>query len=147
MVFPLAIIFYRFLFLLLVLEPIIALPWLTRRDMTWSDSPGQAIIDMGAAALNGLSNQLTLPTTETEYPPDPSQPQPEAPNTPEWSTPPLFEPNPLKRCSAVTQFIGAPDDQLYQLPGEGDILTPNELAPISEKKYEDLYVPQNAKTG
>lgn len=149
MAFTPAIIFYRFLFLLLVLEPVIALPWLTSRDMTWGDSPGQAIIDFGAAgfgAWNQFWNQFTLPSTETTLPPDPDpgQPQPEAPNTPEWSTPPLFDPNLMKKCSADTQPIGAPDDQL---PGEGDILTPSELTPIPEKEYEGLYVQQSTKTG
>lgn len=147
MAFTLAIIFYRFLFLLLVLEPAIALPWLTSRDMTWGDSPGQAIIDIGAAgfgALNQFWNQFTLPSTQTTYPPDPSQPQPETPNTPEWSTPPLFDPNLMKKCFAYTQPIGAPDDQL---PREGDILTPNGLIPIPEKEYEGLYVQQSTKTG
>lgn len=138
MEFTLSIIFYRFLILLLVLEPIIALPWHSRRDMTWGDSPGQAIINMGAAgfgALNQLWNLLTLPSTETEYTPNPnpSQPQPEAPNTPQWSTPPSFESDPMKICSAVTQPIGAPDNQL---PGEGDA-----------DEYGGPYVQQNTKTG
>lgn len=72
MAFTLAVIFYRFLFLLLVLESVVALPWLTRRDMTWGNSPGQAIIDIGAAgfgALNQFWNQFILPSTETKYPP------------------------------------------------------------------------------
>lgn len=144
MAFTLVIIFYRFLFLLLVLEPIIALPWLNRRDMTWGYSPGQAIIDIGAAsfgALNQFWNQLTLPSTETGHPPDP---HPDAPNTPEWSTPPSFELNLMEKCPAFTQSIVSFDDQL---PGEGDILTPNELTPISNSGYGGLYVQQNTKTG
>lgn len=153
MVFTLAVIFYRFLFLLLVLEPvIIALPWLSRRDMTWGDSPGQTIIDIGAAgfgALNQLWDQFTtLPPAETKDLPDPSQPLllPEAPNTPEWLTPPFFDPNLMKKCSAYSQPIGAPDDQL---PGEGGILTLNEeLTMIPEKEeYEGIYVQQSTKTG
>lgn len=149
MAFTLAVIFYRVMFLLLVLESVIALPSLTRRDMTWGDSPGQAIIDIGAAgfgALNQFWNQFTLPSTETKYLPDPSQPPiPEAPNTPEWSTPPLFDPNLMKKCSsAYTQPIGALDNQL---PGEGGILNLNELTPIPEKEYEGLYVQQSTKTG
>lgn len=50
----------------------------------------------------------------------------------------------MKKCSPYTQPTGAPDDQL---PGEGDILTPNELTPIPEKEYEGLYVQQSTKTG
>lgn len=149
MSFTLAVIFYRFLFLFLFVESVIALPSLSRRDTTWGDSPGQDIIDMGAAAsgaLNQLWNQFTLPSTETKDLPDPSQPPlSEAPNIPEWSTPPLFDPNLMKRCSAYTQPIGAPDDQL---PGEGGIPTlSNELALIPEKEYEGIYVQQSTKTG
>lgn len=147
MAFFIATIFYRFLFLLLVLEPIVALPSLTRRDTTWDDSPGQAIIDIGAAGfgtLNQFWNQLIMPPTETRYSPDPSLSQPETPNTPEWSTPPVFEPNMMKKCSASTSPIGAPDDQL---PGEVDIPTPNGLIPDPDVEYVGDYVQQNVKTG
>lgn len=149
-------IFYRFLFLLLVLESVIALPWLsTRRDTTWGDSPGKTFIDLGAAgfgALNQLWNQFALPSTETEtkYLPDPdlSHPLllPEAPNTsgPEWLTPPLFDPNPVKKCSSHIQPIETLDNQL---PAEGGIVSLNELTPIPEKEYEGVYVQQSTKTG
>lgn len=143
------LIFYRFFLLVVVLEPIVALPWLTRRDMTWGDSPGQAAIDVGAAGLGALSqfwNQLIIPSSETEYPPDQIQSQPETPNTPEWSTPPLLEPNTMEKCSASTNPIGAPDDQL---PEEGDILTPDGPipGPSPNEEYVGDYVQQNIKTG
>ena len=153
MAFTLAVIFYRFLFLLLVLESVIALPWLsTRRDMTWRDSPGQAIVDFGAAgfgALNQLWNQFTIPSTETKYlpDPDPNQPPPipESPNTPEWSTPPLFDPNPMKKCSVHTQPIESFDNHL--LGEAGGIGTLDELTPIPDEEYEGVYVQQSTKTG
>lgn len=141
------LIFYRFFFLVLILEPIVALPSLTRRDLTWGDSPGQATIDAGAAGLGALNqfwNQLIIPSPETEFPPDDIQSQPETPITPEWSTPPLFEPNMMKECSASTHPVGATSDQL---PGEGDILNPD--VPISgpNEDYVGDYVQQNIKTG
>lgn len=143
-------IFCRILFLILVLEPIVALPWLTRRDMTWGDSPGQALIDIGEAglgALNQLWNQLTIPSTETVYPTEQSPSKPETPNPPEWLTPPLFEPNMMKKCSTSTDpIVGAPDDQL---PGEGDIPTPNPngLTLVPDEEYKGVFVQQNTKTG
>lgn len=159
MAFALALIFYRFVFLLLVLESVIALPWLsTRRDTTWGSSPGQAFIDFGAAgfgALNQLWNQFTQPSTETNYLPDPDPdpnqppPLPEAPNTsgPEWLTPPLFDPNPMKKCSAYTQPIRNLDNQLLDEGGTG-IASLNELnLMIPEKEYEGVYVQQSTKTG
>lgn len=150
MAFPLTIIFYRFLSLLLLLEPtVVALPWLTRRDMTWGDSPGQAIIDIGAAgfgALNQFWNQFIIPSEETEYSPDPIQSQSETPNAPEWTTPPFIEPSNMKKCSASSTHppIGAPDDQL---PGEENIPTPDELIPDPDGEYVGNYVQQNIKTG
>lgn len=137
------LIFYRFYFLVSILEPIVALPWLTRRDTTWDDSPGQAIIDGGAAgfgALNQFWNQLITPSTETENPPDQIQSQPETSNTPEWSTPPIFGPNMMKQCSASTQPVGAPDDTLL---GGGDILSPDKPIPGPVRAY----VEQDIKTG
>lgn len=137
------LIFYRFYFLVSILETIVALPWLTRRDMTWGDSPGQSIIDGGAAgfgALNQFWNQLIIPSTETENPPDQIQSQPETSNTPEWSTPPIFGPNVMKQCSASTHPVGAPDDPLW---GGQDILTP--YGPIKGPNGE--YVQQDVITG
>ena len=141
-------IFCRILFLILILEPIVALPWLTRRDMTWDGSPGQLLIDTGAAGLGALNqfwNQLTIPSTETVYPPEQRQSEPETPNTPEWLTPPLFEPNMRKQCSASTQsIIGPPDNEL---PGEENVPTPNGLTLVPDEEYKGLYVKQNTKTG
>lgn len=137
----------RILFLVLVLEPIVALPWLTRRDMTWDDSPGQALIEMGEfglGVLNQLWNQLTIPSTEAVYPPEQKQSEPETPNTPEWLAPPLFEPKIMKECPAPTHHIGAPDDQL---PGKGDIPTPNGVIIVPDEGYRGFLVQQNIKTG
>lgn len=140
------IIFYRFLFLVTILEPIVALPWLTRRQMTWDYSPGQAIIDGGAAglgALNDIWNELIEPSTENENLPDQIQSQPETSNTPELSTPPIFGPNMILQCSASTQSIGSADDQL---PGNGDILTPDGSIPDPNEEYTG-YIQQSSKTG
>lgn len=139
--------FCQILFLVLVLEPIVALPWLTRRDMTWGDSPGQALIDIGGfglGALNQLRNQLTIPSTEPVYPPEQKQSEPETPNTPEWLAPPLFEPNMMKECSASTHHIGASDDQFSE---EGNIPTPNGVIINPDEGYKGFFVQQNIKTG
>lgn len=139
--------FFQILFLVLVLKPIVALPWLNIRDMTWDVSPGQALIDIGGfglGALNQLWNQLTVPSTETVYPPEQEQSEPETPNTPEWLAPPLFEPNTRKECSASTHHIGASDDQFSE---EGDIPTPNGLILVPVEGYMGLFVQQNIKTG
>lgn len=149
--------FCRILFLVLVLEPIVALPWLTRRGMTWNlDSPGQALIDFGGfglGALNQLWNQLTIPSTETEtldFPEQQNQPdEPESPNTPEWLAPPLLEPNMMKECSASTSthhIIGASDDQVSE---EGNIPTPmsGDILVVPDEGYKGLFVQQNIKTG
>lgn len=136
--------FCRILFLVLVLEPIVALPWFTRRDTTWGDSPGQALIDIGLGALNQLWNQLTIPSTEPVYPPEQIQSEPETPNTPDWLAPPLFEPNMMKKCSAFNHHIGASDDQLSE---EGDTPTPNGDIIVPDEGYKGLYVQQDIKTG
>lgn len=150
--------FCRILLLVLVLDPTIVagLPWgLTRRDMTWDDlSPGQALIDIGGlglGALNQLWNQFTIPSTSTEIldPPEQNQQsEPESPkNTPEWLTPPLFEPNLMKECSASnTHHIGASDDQVSE---EGNIIpTPNgDIIVPDDEGYKGLLVQQNIKTG
>lgn len=141
------LIFYRFFLLLSILEPIGAWPWITRREMTWDDSPGQAIIDGGAAGfgvLNQLWNQLILPSTENEKPPDQIRSQPETSNTPEWSNPPIFGPNMMEQCSASTHSVGASDTDL---PGEGDILTPDGPIPGSDEEYVGDHVQQDIKTG
>lgn len=137
------LIFYRFLFLVLILESIAALPWLTRRDMTWGDSPWQGIIDGGAAGLGALDqfwNQLIIPSTETGNPPDQIQSQPETTNTPEWLTPPILGPNMMGLCPASTHPVGAPDDHPW---GGGNILTPD--GPILGPNGE--YVQQDINTG
>lgn len=141
------LIFYRFFLLVSILEPIVAWPWLTRREMTWDDSAGQAIIDGGAAgfgALNQLWNQLIIPSTENEKPPDQIESQPATSNTPEWSTPPLLGPNMMEECSASTDSVGAPDTNL---PGEGEILTPYGSISGPNGEYVGAYVQQDIKTG
>lgn len=146
--------FCRILFLVLVLDLIVALPWLTRRDMTWDDlSPGQTLIDIGGlglGALNQLWNQFTIPSTTDilNLPEQKQQSEPESPkNTPEWLTPPLLEPNLMKECSASTAHqIEASDDQhseegiIIPTPNGGDIIVPDE-------GYKGLLVQQNIKTG
>lgn len=137
----------RILFLVLALEPIFALPWLNPRDLTWDDSPWQSLIDIGEVglgALNQLWNQLTIPSTETVYPPKQTKFEPETPNTPEWSNPHLFEPNMMKKCSASSHPIGAPDDQS---PEEGDLRTPSGLPIVPDEGYKGLFVQQNTKSG
>lgn len=139
--------FFQISFLVLVLEPIVALPWLTRRDMTWDDSPGQALTDFGGfglGALNQLWNQWTIPSTENVYPPDQKQSEPETPNTPEWLAPPLFEPHTMKECPASTHHIGASDDQLSE---EGDISIPNGGILVPVEGYMGIWVQQNIETG
>lgn len=139
--------FFQILFLVLVLEPIVALPWLTRRDITWDDSPGQALIDIGVfglGALNQLWNQWTIPSTETVYPPDQKHSEPGTPNTPEWLAPPLFEPNTMKKCPASTHPTGASDGQPSE---EGDIPTPNGDILVPVEGYMGIWVQQNIETG
>lgn len=141
------LIFYRFFVFVSILETIVAWPWLNRREMTWDDSPGRAIIDGGAAgfgALNQLWNQLIIPSMENEKPTDQIQSQPETSNTPEWSMPHISGPNMLKQCSTSTQSGGASDTNL---PGEGDILTPDVSVSGTNEVYVGAYVQQNIKTG
>lgn len=138
--------FYRFLILVSILEPIVAVPLFTRRGTTWDDSPGQAIIDGGAAGfgvLNDIWNDLIEPSTEKENLPNQIQSQPETSNTPELSSPPIFGPNMMGQCSASTQSLGSADDQL---PGNGDILTPDGSIPGPNEEYEG-YIQQSTKTG
>lgn len=140
------IIFYRFLLLVTILEPLVALPWLTRRETTWDVTPGQAIIDGGAAAfgtLNDIWNELIETSTENENLPDQIQSQPETSNTPESSTPQIFGPNMMLECSAFTQSLGSADDQL---PGNGDILIPEWSFPGPNEEYTG-YIQQSSKTG
>ena len=155
-------IFYRFLFLVSILEPtIVALPWVTRRGTTtWDDSPGQAIIDGGAAGfgvLNDIWNELIEPsTTENEnLPPDQiqiqSQPESSTNTPPELSSPPIFGPNMRGQCSAFfTQSLGSAADDQLPGTGNGDILTPPDGStipgPSNEEEYEG-YIQQSTKTG
>ena len=141
------LIFYRFFVFVSILETIVAWPWLTRREMSWDDSPGQAIIDGGAAgfgALNQLWNQLIIPSMENEKPPDQIQSEPETSNPPEWSTPHIFGPNMMEQCSTSTDSVWASD---ANLPGEGDILTPDGSNSGTNEEYVGAYVQQNIKTG
>lgn len=110
--------FFRYLFLISILEPTWASTWFTRRDMLWDDSPwledpvGVGGTDPGA--LYEMWNQLT----GTEAPPiiPPSTEPPENSPVEEGSQPatpnalePMLEPSGTKKCSAVKG--GAPGDE------------------------------------
>lgn len=111
-------IFFRFLFLILILEPIVASTWFTRRDMLWDDSPWlEDLLGVGGAGL-GASYEILNESTDTQEQPTVTQPTepPESFPGEEGSEPatpnavgPLLEPSGMKRCSGVEG--GAAGDQ------------------------------------